>query len=67
MLILVVFHFSKKVLKLEILYTSCDVKLVVCFCIGKPMGKPVHVIMVGVWGFSLGIGSCTGLRQTCQA
>ena len=35
--------------------------------IGKPIGNQWHVLLVGLCGFSVGIGSCTSLRQTCQA
>ena len=33
----------------------------------NPMGNPWPVRMPGVCGFSLGLGCCTNVRQSCQA
>ena len=59
-------NFVKKSRKLQVLQTWCVVKHVVWFCKGNPIGNPWHVLMSGVCGFSVGIGSCTSLRHTCQ-
>ena len=37
------------------------------FCVGEPTGNPWPVLMPGVCGFSVGLGSCTSLRHSWQA
>ena len=37
------------------------------FCNGKPIGNPWHLVMVGLCGSAVGIGSCTRLRRMRNA
>ena len=61
------FLISQKRTKMRVLHNHAFQNHIFFTRLENPMGIPWPVIMPGVCGFSLGLGCCTNVRQSCQA